>query len=125
MRFCGMPECDNEAVVTVPVSTDVDAVVMRRLCHPCAEAYAVGCQHGRFRAVRILRGRAAELDRAGNHAGAARHRLAAGDVDAGDDPGLGGAVPEDDEPELCECGRERHLCTSHEGDDPDAEHRDA
>lgn len=34
-----------------------------------------------------------------------------------------GGIPEDEEEEFCECGREKHLCKQF--DDPEAEHGDA
>ncbi len=49
--YCDNPYCESPAFKTVTVSEDRPGDSERNFCNPCAEAYAVGVQHGRFTAL--------------------------------------------------------------------------
>lgn len=53
--YCDAPYCESPASKTVPVSEDEAGDSTRNLCAPCAEAYAIGVQHGTFRTLAELR----------------------------------------------------------------------
>ena len=91
MTYCDNPSCDNEATEVVPVSISADVVEFRCFCSTCSEAYNVGAQHGRFRAIRQLRACANVLD-ADEHV---IHTVSAAMscLDSVDDPGEEGLTP--------------------------------
>lgn len=109
---CGFPTCEfGEAMVggdgkvkTVPVSEDAETVHLRPTCYHCGEVYEVGVQHGRFRAVRVLRERLAILS---DPAMVAWTEELIRLVDSIDDPGIEGATLEPG----CEIEEDELLCT--------------
>ncbi len=54
MPYCDNEQCENEAVIAVPVSEADYGDGARPFCRPCWDAYDIGVQHGTFRAVFCL-----------------------------------------------------------------------